>query len=205
MQAINKFSAVAAPYDHANVDTDQILPARFLRKPRDKGFQDYLFRDLRFNDDGSEKSDFVLNQEIYRSAGFIVADRNFGGGSSREGAVWALLDYGIRCVIASSFGEIFQTNAMKNGLLPVVLSDEVVKNMRLQLHASPGAAMTLELERQMIIAPDGSEHEFDIAAFRKHCLMLGLDDIGFTMGLESDIVAFEQDYRERRFWLFKSN
>lgn len=202
MQPFTTLAAIAAPIDSANVDTDQILPARYLRRKRSGGFQDYLFRDLRFADDGSEVAGFVLNGEPWRQARILVADRNFGGGSSREQAVWALVDFGITCVIASSFGEIFFNNAFKNGLLPVRLDDAVVRAMRAALHETPGATVTVDLAAQTVTAPDGSTHSFEVPPFRKRTLLLGLDDIGVTLENEPAMATFEGAYRERRHWLF---
>lgn len=202
MQAFVRLLAVAAPLDRPNVDTDQIVPARFLRKPRGEGYAAFLFHDLRFDPDGSERPDFVLNRASYRNAKILVADRNFGGGSSRESAVWALLDYGIRCVIASSFGDIFYNNALKNGLLPARLESAAVRRLRAGLRHDPGARIKVNLEEQLIIAPDGSHHGFPIDSFSKHCLLHGLNDIGVTLDNEARIASFEKAYRKRRSWLF---
>lgn len=202
MEKFTTLTAVAAPMDRPNIDTDQLLPARFLRRPRDEGFGDVLFIDQRQNDDGSPNPNFVLNKDAYKDAKILVADRNFGGGSSREGAPWALLDYGIRCVVASSFGDIFYNNALKNGLLPVRLPDEDVKAIRRQLHDQPGATLTVDLEAQTLTAPDGATHAFEIEPFRKQSLLKGLDDVGMTLERDADITKFEAGYRERRPWLF---
>lgn len=202
MEKFTTLTAVAAPMDRPNIDTDQLLPARFLRRPREEGFGDVLFIDQRQNDDGTPNPDFVLNKPAYKDARIIVADRNFGGGSSREGAPWALLDYGIRCVVASSFGDIFYNNSLKNGLLPVRLSDDDVKAMRQQLHDKPGATLTVDLAAQTVTAPDGSTHTFDIEPFRKQSLLKGLDDVGMTLERDKEISAFEEGYRARRPWLF---
>lgn len=202
MEKFTTLTAVAAPMDRPNIDTDQLLPARFLRRPREEGFGDVLFIDQRQNDDGTPNPDFVLNKPAYKDAKIIVADRNFGGGSSREGAPWALLDYGIRCVVASSFGDIFYNNSLKNGLLPVRLSDDDVKAMRQQLHDKPGATLTVDLAAQTVTAPDGSTHTFDIEPFRKQSLLKGLDDVGMTLERDKEIGAFEEGYRARRPWLF---
>jgi 3-isopropylmalate/(R)-2-methylmalate dehydratase small subunit len=202
MEKFTTLTAVAAPMDRPNIDTDQLLPARFLRRPREEGFGDVLFIDQRQNDDGTPNPDFVLNKPAYKDARIIVADRNFGGGSSREGAPWALLDYGIRCVVASSFGDIFYNNSLKNGLLPVRLSDDDVKAMRQQLHDKPGATLTVDLAAQTVTAPDGSTHKFDIEPFRKQSLLKGLDDVGMTLERDKEISAFEEGYSARRPWLF---
>jgi 3-isopropylmalate/(R)-2-methylmalate dehydratase small subunit len=194
--------AIAAPFDRPNVDTDQILPARFMRRSRQEGFQTFLFRDLRFRDDGSEIPDFVLNQTPYRQARILVADRNFGGGSSREQAPWSLSDFGIRCVIASDFGDIFYTNAPKCGLLPVALDLEVCRRLREQLHARPGARLRIDLPAQTVTGPDGAVYAFAIDPFRKRCLLDGLDDIDLTLLHAATITAFETAYRRRFDWLF---
>jgi 3-isopropylmalate/(R)-2-methylmalate dehydratase small subunit len=193
---------VAAPLDRSKLDTDQILPARFLRRPRQGGYQDFLFRDLRFHDDGSERPDFVLNEAAFRNARILVADRNFGVGSSREQAPWALTDYGIRCVIAADFGDIFQSNSHKCGLLPVQLDVGVCAALREQLRARPGATLRVDLPQQTVTGTDGRAHGFEIDPFRKRCLLQGLDDIGLTLQHETAIAAFEQSYRRTFDWLF---
>jgi 3-isopropylmalate/(R)-2-methylmalate dehydratase small subunit len=190
---------VAAPLDRSKVDTDQILPARFLRRPRKEGYGQFLFKD--WMDDPA----FVLNQAPYRPARILVADRTFGGGSSREQAPWALSDYGIRCVIAVDFGDIFYLNSLKSGLLPIALAFEVCSDLRKQLHARPGATMKVDLPSQTVTGPDGTAYRFDIEAFRKKCLLEGLDDVGITLQHEAAIAAFEHRYRNRYEWLFHGN
>lgn len=202
MEPFTVLDAIAAPLDRSNVDTDQILPARFLRRPRDAGYQDFLFRDLRFGEDGGERPDFVLNIDAYRHARILVADRNFGGGSSREQAPWSLVDYGIRCVIAADFGDIFYRNATKSGLLPVALDIATCISLREQLHAAPGATVRVDLFSQTVTAPDGAVHRFDIDSFRRRCLLEGLDEIGLTLQYDAEITAFEHAYRRRFDWLF---
>lgn len=203
MKPFVDFEAVAAPLDTPKVDTDQILPARFLRRPRKEGYGRYLFHDLRFREDGQEIPEFVLNRGPFREAQILVADRNFGGGSSREQAPWGLADYGIRCVIASDFGEIFHSNALKTGVLPVVLDIETCMNLRARLHATPGARMRVSLSDQTVCGPDGSIHRFEIDAFRKRCLMQGLDDIGITLQHEAAIASFEAQRRQQFAWLYR--
>jgi len=203
IEPFTTLTAVAAPIDAPNVDTDQIAPARFLRRPRKEGYADVLFHDLRYSASGVERPDFVLNQPAYRDARILVADRNFGGGSSREHAVWALVDSGIRCVIAISFGDIFWENSVKSGLLLVRLDEPNVAALRGQLHAQPGAKVTVDLERQCITGPDGRELSFEIEPARKRRLLHGLDEIGVTKRHEAAIGAFEQAYRARRPWLFR--
>ncbi len=193
---------VAAPLDKSNVDTDQILPARYLRRPRKEGYEQFLFRDWRFHEDGTEVPGFVLNQAPFRKARILVAGRNFGGGSSREQAPWGLVDYGIRCVIAADFGDIFYFNSMKSGLLPVQLDIASCIALRKQLHAKPGATMKVDLPKQLVTGVDGKTYPFRIDAFCKQCLLEGLDDIGITLRHEAAISAFEGKYRERFAWLF---
>ncbi len=202
MEPFVVLEGVAAPLDKSKVDTDQILPARYLRRPRKEGYGQFLFRDWRFREDGSENPDFVLNQALYRNAKILVADRNFGGGSSREQAPWGLSDYGIRCVIASDFGDIFYFNSLQTGVLPVALDIETCIALRAQLHAQPGATMKIDLPGQTVTAPDGKTYSFKIDAFRKKCLLEGLDDIGITLQHDAAITAFEKKYRQRFDWLF---
>jgi 3-isopropylmalate/(R)-2-methylmalate dehydratase small subunit len=196
MEPITRFEARAVPFDQANVDTDQITPARYLQKPRSAPFGDYLFRDLRFASDGSEKPEFVLNRPAYRGAQIVVAEENFGCGSSREHAVWALHDYGIRAVIAPSFGDIFASNAAKNGLLTVVLPGPVVKGMIEALKAEPDLEVAVDLEAQTVSLPNGPAHRFEIDPYRKHLLLNGLDELGFTLGQLDRIEAFERAHQE---------
>src|SRR5713226_2380581 len=196
MQPFSKVTAVAAPIDLANIDTDRIIPARFLRKPKGApGYASFLFHDVRFNADGSEKPEFVLNQAPYRGAKILVTAENFGCGSSREMAVWVLEAYGVRSVIAPSLGDIFHQNCFKNGLLPVILPATTAASLRRQLHERPGATVSVDLESQTVTAPDGAEHRFDIDSFRKQMLLTGQDDIALTRGHESEIRAFEERHR----------
>jgi len=200
MQPFVSLTAVAAPIDAANVDTDQIAPARFLRRPRGEGYRDILFHDLRYSAPGVEKPDFVLNRAGFRDARILVADRNFGGGSSREQAVWALVDNGIACVIAESFGDIFNNNALNHGLLLVRQPAPVLARLRAALHAAPGATMRVDLEGQTLTAPDEQVLAFAIEAGRKKRLMLGVDAIGLTMTHRDGIAAFEAAFAARRPW-----
>ena len=202
MQSFTTLTAVAAPVDLPNVDTDGIVPARFLRKPRSTpGYATFLFHDVRFEPDGREKADFVLNQAPYRGAKILVAAENFGCGSSREAAVWALDAFGIRAVVAPSLGDIFHQNCFKNGLLPVILPGAVVAELRRQLHARPGATMRVDLEAQTVTAPDGTTHRFEIDPFRKQMLLTGQDEITLTLGHEPAIAAFEARYAAEMPWL----
>jgi len=183
--------AVAMPIARPNVDTDQIVPARYLQKPRSDDFGAYLFRDQRFLAGDRENPDFPLNRGAYRDARIVVAERNFGCGSSREHAVWALYDYGFRAAIAPSFGDIFASNALKNGFLPIVLPQSTVDAMIAQLEQKPGTRVSIDLPGQTVVGPDGGRHAFDIDAFSKHCLLEGLDEISYTLTLLPEIERFE--------------
>lgn len=185
MEPFVRLDAVALPIARPNVDTDQILPARYLQKPRTDNFGDYLFRDVR------QDPAFVFNSDAYRGARIVVAERNFACGSSREHAVWALYDHGFRAAIAPSFGDIFASNAQKNGFLAIVLPQDVVAGLIAQLDARPGARIAIDLPAQKVRAPDGAEHAFDIDAFAKHCLVEGLDEISYTLTLLPAIEAYE--------------
>ncbi|WP_439594615.1 3-isopropylmalate dehydratase small subunit [Falsiroseomonas sp.] len=191
MQAFTQLTAIAAPLDLANVDTDQIMPARFMRRPRDERYATYGFHDQRFTPEGAKRPDFILNQPPFDQAGILVAGRNFGVGSSREAAVYALLAMGYRCVVAASFGDIFFSNALKNGLLPVRLPESTVNGLRAAIAAAPGTTLSVDLRTQILTAPDGSTHEFVVPGFARDCLLRGLDEIGLTLTLEREITAFE--------------
>ena len=191
MERFTRLDAVAVPIARPNVDTDQIVPARYLQKPRSDDFAAYLFRDLRYRGDGTEIVDFVLNRAGFRSARIVVAERNFGCGSSREHAVWALHDYGIRAVIAPALGDIFASNALKNGLLPIVLAESVVADLLQQITAAPGMHVTVDLEAQEVRTPDGAVHRFDVDPFARHCLLEGIDEIDYTLSLLPEIEAYE--------------
>jgi 3-isopropylmalate/(R)-2-methylmalate dehydratase small subunit len=195
MEPFVVLKAAAMPLDLANLDTDRIIPARFLRHPRSDGYGQFLFHDLR------EDPGFVLNRPEYRAAGIVVAAENFGCGSSREGAVWALQGRGFRAWIAPSFGEIFEENTYKNGLLPVTLSAERVARIRAQLHERPGAVLTIDLRSQTITLPDGRLEHFEVEAFRKECLLNGWDDIDLTLRHEAAIAAYESRQRTQCPWL----
>lgn len=197
MEPFVRLEAVAVPIARPNVDTDQIVPARYLQKPRADNFGDYLFRDARFRADGSEDPDFVLNRDAYRAARIVVAERNFGCGSSREHAVWALYDYGFRAAIAPSFGDIFASNALKNGLLPIVLPGPVVDQLLAHLASHPGASVVVDLAAQEVVTPDGTVHAFEVDALAKHCLLEGLDEISYTLSLLPEIEAYETQLERR--------
>lgn len=200
MERFTRFTAVAAPLDLGHVDTDKLLPNRFFRKARGDGLHPYLLHDLRFNADGSEKPDFVLNQAPYRGARILVTGPNFGSGSAREGAVYAVADYGFRAVIAASFGDIYAGNMLQNGLLPVVLPEAACDSLRAQLRARPGAEITIDLEAQAVIAPDGATHRFEIDAGAKERLVKGLDDIDLILQHLPAIEAFEKKHWAAHPW-----
>jgi 3-isopropylmalate/(R)-2-methylmalate dehydratase small subunit len=201
MRAFTKVTAGAAPMDLPNIDTDRIIPARFLRKPKGPEYAGFLFHDVRFDADGNEREDFVLNQGPFRNAKVMVVSDNFGCGSSREAAVWTLEAWGIRAVIAPSLGDIFHENCYKNGLLPVILPAAVVAGLRAQLHAHPGASITVDLESQTVTAPDGTAHRFEVDPFRKQALLTGQDEIALTLGYEKEIAAFEARHARAMPWL----
>ncbi|WP_431280865.1 3-isopropylmalate dehydratase small subunit [Humitalea sp. 24SJ18S-53] len=188
MEPFLSHTGLLAPFPHDNVDTDQILPARFLRKPRDEQYPRWLFHDLRFDADGTTKPAFVLHQPPYDLATILVAGANFGVGSSREAAVYALLAGGIRCVVANGFGDIFFQNALKNGLLPIRLPAEQVIALR---ESPPGASATVDLEKSVLTGPDGTEFPFEIPGFARDCLLRGVDEIGLTLTLMDQIKAYE--------------
>ncbi len=201
MDPFKPLNVVAAPMPVPNIDTDQIIPARFLWRKRGDGWGHLLFNDLRFNDDGSVRPQFVLNKPEFRDARILVADRNFGCGSSREHAVWSLYDYGIRAVIAPSFGDIFFNNSLQNGLLPVVLPAATVGAFIAALEQTPGVHIEIDLEAQYVSGPDGAMHGFEIDSFRKECLLAGADEVAFTLNLEKQIDAFEETYERKVSWL----
>jgi 3-isopropylmalate/(R)-2-methylmalate dehydratase small subunit len=201
MDKFTILEAVAVPFDQADIDTNQLCPTRFNKVEKGPKYAEVLFHDLRFNPDGSEKAEFILNQPRYRQAGIIVADRNFGCGSSRESAVYALATFGIRSIVAPSFGDIFFNNCFKNSVLPVVLDDSACAAMRRQVHARPGARIRVDLERQIVTAPDGRQHAFTVHPLRRRCLLEGLDDISLTAKFADAIDPFEAAYRREFSWL----
>ena len=191
MEAFTVHNGVVGAMDRANVDTDQIIPKQFLKRIERTGFGQFLFFDWRFNDDGSDNQEFELNQPEVTGASILLAKRNFGSGSSREHAVWALTDYGIRCVIAPSFADIFFNNSFKNGMLPIVLPAETIE--QLFAHCSTGRTeLTVDLEKQLITGEGGVEIPFEVDGFRRHCLLNGLDDIALTLEHQDKITAFEE-------------
>lgn len=202
MEKFTQLTGVAAPMPMINIDTDKIFPAIHLRTIKRTGLSKHLFEEIRFLPDGSENPDFVLNQGPYRQAKIIVAGDNFGCGSSREHAPWALTDFGIRCVIAPSFADIFYNNCFKNGLLPIALPQEIVDQLMEDAQKGANAVFTIDLENQTISRPDGEKVHFDIDPFRKHCLLNGLDDVGLTEQKGAEIAAYEDKARQQRPWVF---
>jgi len=194
--------AVAIPLDRNNVDTDAVIPARFLKTVKRTGLGAGLFHAWRFHEDGTERPDFPLNRPPYRSGNILVTGENFGCGSSREHAVWALLDFGIRAVIAPSFSDIFAGNSLKNGLLPVSLPPAEVRALLDRVSESPGARIVVDLPSQTVTGPDGAVHRFEIGAFARECLLNGLDEIALTLRREAEIADYERRGKESRPWLF---
>lgn len=203
MQPFTTLTAVAAPLDISNCDTDKIIPARLLRKLRSPplGYAPYLFHDMRLDAEGRERPEFILNQPAYRSAGILVADVNFGCGSSREGAVYAMMDSGIRSVIAPSFGDIHYANEVQNGMLPVILPEATCRDLREQLHAQPGAKLAIDLAAQTVTDTRGALHAFQIDAVYKERLLKGLDEVGLVLQHLSEIEAFEKRHHAAHGWL----
>ncbi len=201
MEKFTRLTGVAAPLPITNIDTDMIIPKQFLKTIKRSGLGKALFYEMRYNEDGSENPDFVLNKPQYRNASILVAGENFGCGSSREHAPWALLDFGIRCIIAPSFADIFYSNCFKNGILPIVLPKEDVDRLMEDAERGANATVTVDLEKQEITGPDGGVIRFDIDPFRKHCLLEGLDDIGLTLQKLDRIEAYEKRQAEEFPWL----
>ena len=201
MEKFTTLEGVAAPLRIINVDTDMIIPKQYLKTIKRTGLGKGLFSEMRYNEDGSDNPDFVLNQPAYKKANILVADDNFGCGSSREHAPWALMDYGIRCVISTQFGDIFYNNCFKNGLLPIRVSKEDLAKLFDDAERGANATLSINLEKQEIRGPDGGVIHFDIDAHRKHCLLNGLDDIGLTQLKEDQISGFESKLQEERPWV----
>ena len=200
MQPFTTLTGAAAPLPVPNIDTDKIIPKQYLKTIERTGLGQYLFDDLRFTADRREISDFVLNQPAYRKAVILVAGENFGCGSSREHAPWALLDFGIRCVISTSFGDIFYNNCFKNGILPIRVSQEDLDKLFDDAERGANATLSIDLAKQEIRGPDGGTLKFQIDAFRKHCLLNGLDDIGLTMEKKASIDSYEEKAKTARAW-----
>ena len=191
MEAFKVHIGNALPFDYINVDTDQIIPKQFLKRIERSGFGEFLFFDWRYNDDESINTDFILNRDRYSDVSILVAGANFGCGSSREHAPWALLDYGFKVIIAPSFADIFKNNCYKNGILPVVLDVEVVEVLMREIEASESYQLTVNLENQQVETPNDQTYGFDIGNFEKYCLLNGLDEIGWTLQFESLISQYE--------------
>ena len=201
MEKFNKLTGIAAPMPLVNIDTDMIIPKQFLKTIKRSGLGANLFDEMRFDLEGNEIPDFVLNKKAYRNAEIIVAGENFGCGSSREHAPWALLDFGIKCVISTSYADIFYNNCFKNGILPIVLKAEEVEELMKDSQKGENARIMVDLETQTVHSSDGVEFSFVIDKFKKHCLLNGLDDIGLTMEKVSSIDEFEQRYQKQMPWV----
>jgi 3-isopropylmalate/(R)-2-methylmalate dehydratase small subunit len=197
MRPFTTLTSVAAPLPIVNVDTDMIIPKQYLKTIKRTGLKEGLFAEMRLNEDGTENPDFVLKRPAYRNAQILVAGDNFGCGSSREHAPWALLDFGIRCVISTSFADIFYNNCFKNGILPITVSPEDLDKLFDDANRGANATITVDLEAQEIRGPDGGVVRFDIDPFRKHCLLNGLDDVGLTLEKAPAIEAYEQKLAQR--------
>ena len=211
MKSFTVLKGIAAPMDRANVDTDLIIPKQFLKSIKRSGFGPNLFDEVRYLDQGEPgqdcsgrplNMDFPLNQARYQGACVLLARDNFGCGSSREHAPWALEDFGLRCIIAPSFADIFYNNCFKNGILPIVLDASVVDRLFQQMYATEGYELSIDLEQQVVQTPSGESIHFDVDAFRKHCLLNGLDDIALTLESAPAIRSFEQNWRQKSPWLF---
>jgi len=200
MEKFTVLTGVAAPLKVINVDTDKIIPKQYLKTIKRTGLGKGLFAEMRYRDDGSENPDFVLNKPAYRNAKVLVAGDNFGCGSSREHAPWALLDFGIRCVISTSFADIFFNNCFQNGVLPIKVKQDELERLFDVAERGANATLTVDLQKQQIQGPDGEIIAFDIDPFRKRCLLNGLDDIGLTLDKEHKITAFEKEAQIKRSW-----
>ena len=201
MKPFTKLTATAAPLPMINIDTDVIIPKQFLKTVKRTGLGVNAFYNIRYNDDGSEKADFVLNKPEYKGAEILITGANFGSGSSREHAPWSILDMGIRCIIAPSFADIFYNNSFKNGILPIVLPQEQVDALMKEAEENPDAQIEVDLEKQTITRGNKFSFDFDIDPFRKHCLLNGLDDIGLTLQKGGAIADYEKKRGQERPWL----
>ena len=200
MQKFDKLTGIAAPLPIVNVDTDMIIPKDYLKTIKRTGLGTGLFAEMRYNDDGSNNEDFVLNKPAYKNAEILVAGDNFGCGSSREHAPWALLDFGIKCVISTAFADIFYNNCFKNGILPIRVTPEQLALLMDDAERGANARLSVDLENQTISGPDGGQISFEIDPFRKHCLINGLDDIGLTLERADSIQSFEKQLETERPW-----
>ncbi|MBT6315099.1 MAG: 3-isopropylmalate dehydratase small subunit [Alphaproteobacteria bacterium] len=201
MEKFETFTGVAAPMPAQNIDTDKVIPARFLKTIQRKGLGKNLFNDMRYNTDGTEKEDFILNQPAYRNSEVLVVGDNFGCGSSREHAPWALSDFGVKCLIGTDFADIFFNNSSKNGMLLIKLPQDIVDELMDDAKLGANARLTVDLENQTITRPNGEVVKFDVDPFKKHCLLNGLDDIGLTMTNKKDIDGFEGKDDMARPWM----
>ena len=201
MQKFTTLKGIAAPLNMINVDTDMIIPKQYLKTIKRTGLGAALFAEMRYDEQGRPKADFVLNRPEYKGASILVAGQNFGCGSSREHAPWALLDFGIRCIIAPAFADIFFNNTFKNGILPVILPEKRVNEIMRFLLELPGAEITVDLPGQAVTGPDGKVDKFEVDSFRKHCLINGLDDIGLTLQKDAAIASYETRIAGDRPWL----
>lgn len=200
MEAFTTLTGIAAPLPIINIDTDMIIPKDYLKTIKRTGLGKGLFAEMRFNDDGSKNESFVLNKPAYEGASILIAGDNFGCGSSREHAPWALLDFGIKCIISTSFADIFYNNSFKNGVLPIVVNQGALDKLMDDASRGANARLTVDLESQTIKGPDGGTIHFEIDAFKKHCLLNGIDDIGLTMEKADHIEAYEKKAAENRPW-----
>ena len=201
MEKFTTLTGVAAPMKIRNIDTDMIIPKQFLKTIKRTGLGTGLFSEMRYKDDGSENPDFILNKPAYRNAKIIVAEDNFGCGSSREHAPWALLDFGVRCVISTSFADIFYNNCFQNGVLPIKVSPEDLAKLMDDAERGSNSTMTIDLASQEIRGPDGGVVKFELDAFRKHCMINGLDDIGMTLTKETGITSYEKKVGSSHPWI----
>ncbi len=201
MQPFTKLSATAAPLDMINVNTDVIIPKQFLKTVKRTGLGISAFYDIRYDDNGNERPDFVLNKPEYKSAQILITGENFGSGSSREHAPWAILDMGIRCIIAPGFADIFYNNCFKNGILPITLPEDQVTSLMEEAKTNPKNLIEIDLEKQTITRGNTHSYSFDIEPFRKHCLLNGLDDVGLTLQKEASIATFENKINENKPWV----
>lgn len=201
MEKFTTLSGVAAPLRMINVDTDIIIPKQFLKTIKRAGLGVHAFNDIRYNEDGSEKTDFILNKPAFRKANILITGENFGCGSSREHAPWAILDFGIRCLIAESFADIFYNNSFKNGILPIKLPKDQVETLMKEAEDNPDSVFEIDLEKQLITRGNKFSFPFEIDPFRKHCLLNGLDDIGLTEVKSEKISGYEDKRAQERPWL----
>ena len=200
MEKFNKLSGHAIPLRITNVDTDMIIPKQFLKTIKRTGLGEFLFYELRYDQDGNKISSFALNQEQYKDASILIAGKNFGCGSSREHAPWSIADYGIKCIIAPSYADIFYNNCFKNGILPLVLPEDEVDTLMKDAEKGANSIIEVDLENQTIVSSDGEIFRFDVDPFKKHCLLNGLDDIGLTMEKENHITAYESKASQQFPW-----